>query len=191
MARTVTIKNEDLLSATRAVILEKGTRATAADIAAHAGVSEGTLFKRFHTKEGLFRAALELSEDVPQIISELPALVGKGDLRQTLVEICNGLIENLSIIMPLIMLAYQTGEESTDPGPMRSLLPLTKFFAAEARLGRMKNIEPEIAAATLIGALVNHVITAMFQRQSFLPIPQATYVRGLVHMLWTGFAPRK
>ena len=58
MARPVTISDEQILDAARAVFTEKGPRATTAEIAERAGVSEGILFKRFGNKAGLHRVAM-------------------------------------------------------------------------------------------------------------------------------------
>jgi AcrR family transcriptional regulator len=58
MARPVTISDEQILDAARAVFTEKGPRATTAEIAERAGVSEGILFKRFGSKAGLHRVAM-------------------------------------------------------------------------------------------------------------------------------------
>lgn len=92
------VDSDSFFAATRAVILRLGFRATSADVAAEAGVSEGTLFKRFGTKEELFRAALELGDDLPVIVKELPLLVGKGDLRETLVSVSKKLIDYAVIV---------------------------------------------------------------------------------------------
>jgi AcrR family transcriptional regulator len=58
MARPVSIPDDQIHEAARAVFTEKGPRATSAEIAARAGVSEGTLFKRFGSKAGLHKAAM-------------------------------------------------------------------------------------------------------------------------------------
>src|SRR5436305_3431267 len=58
MARPQSIRDEDILEAARAVFLEGGYQATTAQVAERAGVSEGSLFKRFKSKDDLFRAAM-------------------------------------------------------------------------------------------------------------------------------------
>jgi AcrR family transcriptional regulator len=58
MARRPSIRDEDILEAAREIFLAKGIRATTAEVAERARVSEGILFHRFKSKEGLFRAAL-------------------------------------------------------------------------------------------------------------------------------------
>ena len=56
MARTRTISDEQILDAAQAVFLEQGPQATTSAIADRAGISEGTIFKRFPTKQALFFA---------------------------------------------------------------------------------------------------------------------------------------
>src|SRR6185503_14433988 len=58
MARKRTIADADVLQAAREVLLESGTFGSTRDIAARAGISEATLFKRYPTKTALFLAAL-------------------------------------------------------------------------------------------------------------------------------------
>ena len=58
MARPTSIKDETIVAAAREVFLERGIQATTAEVAERAGVSEGSVFKRFKTKSELFRAAM-------------------------------------------------------------------------------------------------------------------------------------
>jgi AcrR family transcriptional regulator len=65
MPRRSTISDALILDSARAVFLEKGIRATTAEVARHAGIAEGSIFNRFHTKEELFRASMRLSIEAP------------------------------------------------------------------------------------------------------------------------------
>ena len=58
MGRPVHISKERILAAARSVFLEHGFSASTAKVAQAAGVSEGSIFKRFPTKEALFVAAM-------------------------------------------------------------------------------------------------------------------------------------
>ncbi len=58
MGRPRTISDDAILEAARAVFMRDGTQATTAGVAREAGVSEGTIFKRFRTKTELFQTAL-------------------------------------------------------------------------------------------------------------------------------------
>src|SRR5688572_2542562 len=107
MARPVTISDESILEAAREVLLERGQLGTTAEVAQRAGVSEGIIFKRFKTKDELFRRALTLlpPEDVPWIAS-LPARVGTGDVRTHLEELALAGVEFFRRIVPLIAAAH-------------------------------------------------------------------------------------
>ena len=83
MARPRTISDAQLLSAAREVFVEQGFAATTASIAVRAGVSEGTLFKRFSTKEDLFAAALGLT-DYGVWRAGLLDSVGQGEVQRNL-----------------------------------------------------------------------------------------------------------
>jgi len=54
MGRVPTIDTQTILDAAREVFMEDGMQGTTAEIARRAGVSEGTVFRRFATKETLF-----------------------------------------------------------------------------------------------------------------------------------------
>lgn len=52
MARPVAIHDPTILDAAREVFLLRGAAATTAEVARRAGVSEGSIFKRYRTKHG-------------------------------------------------------------------------------------------------------------------------------------------
>jgi len=54
MPRPVSIQDEVILNAARELFLERGLDVATSEIAARAGVSQGTIFKRFRTKQALF-----------------------------------------------------------------------------------------------------------------------------------------
>src|SRR6186713_3255009 len=56
--RPPVIDSARLLAVAREVFLERGIRATTLEVAERAGVSEGSIFHRFKSKEGLFAAAM-------------------------------------------------------------------------------------------------------------------------------------
>jgi AcrR family transcriptional regulator len=58
MARPITISDQQIIEAARALVSERGMLATSQQIALRANVSEGTIFKRFRTKTQLLQTAL-------------------------------------------------------------------------------------------------------------------------------------
>lgn len=105
LSRPSHIRDEDLLDAARAVLRERGTQATTAEVAARAGVSEGTLFNRFRTKDELFLTAMHT---MPQLawIARLPERVGVGEVRAQLIEIAHECIAFFRVIVPMAMMSW-------------------------------------------------------------------------------------
>ena len=85
MPRPISIKDQTIIDAARAIFLERGFAATTAEVAGRAGVSEGTLFNRFHSKVGLFQAAMAL--EAIDFIDGVEERVGVGDLREHLMQL--------------------------------------------------------------------------------------------------------
>jgi AcrR family transcriptional regulator len=199
MARPVNIKDETIVEAARKVFLERGYRATTAEVAERAGVSEGSIFKRFKTKFDLFRAAME--EHLTQLdwARSLPKRVGQGDLRDNLVRLGLDLIAFFREIMPLIMMARSNpgpdglplAFDQPVPPPVRAVQQLTAYFEAEMRAGRMRRHDPEITARAFAGGIVHFVFFETLQRTrpEMPPMPAESYVRGLVRLLWVGLKP--
>src|SRR5688572_10051218 len=101
MPRPPVITEERILMAAREVFLEKGFGASTAEVARRAGMSEGSVFNRFKTKVELFQAAMQHDIEEPPFMKGLDERVGKGDLRQNLVEIGVEAIKFLRGIVPL------------------------------------------------------------------------------------------
>jgi AcrR family transcriptional regulator len=199
VARPVSIKDETIIEAARAVFLEHGFRATTADVARRAGVSEGSIFKRYRSKYDLFRAAMEDHLAEPEWVRTLPGRVGKGEMKQGLLELAGEMIGFFRELMPLIMMSWSNpGPDGLppmlavpNPPPLRALKQLTGYFEAEMRAGRLRRVDPEIAARSFLGGVFHFVFTEVLHRASDeLPLAQETYVRGLVNLLWAGLEPR-
>lgn len=177
--------------------MEKGVAATTLDVATRAGCSEGSLFKRWKTKEALFRAAMECGNVDGGLLASMPDRVGRGSVRDELVDFSLEAIAHLRKIVPLIMMSWShrspegTGA-SEPPVPLRVLRTLTGYFEAEMRLGRVRRTDPEVVARTVMGALWHYaMLEVMFADQGMLPLPAETFVRGFVDLLLGGLEPAK
>jgi AcrR family transcriptional regulator len=201
LARPVTIRDEDILEAARAAFLEGGIRTTTAEIAKRAGVSEGILFKRFHRKEELFRAALggQYQPD-NELHAALAARIGKGTVEETLVMVGNALMDKFFLMMPDWMMAWaNTRGEATfewgkgpPPNMIKGQRALAGYIEGEMRLGRVKRGDAEIFARTFSGSIYLFCFTeVMFGKSPELPMPRDAFVRGLVQSLWQGLAPEE
>jgi AcrR family transcriptional regulator len=194
MGRSPTITNEQILEAAREVFLAEGFGASTVEIARRAKVSEGSIFKRFSTKEELFFAAMGISE-VPAWIKELETLSGQGDLKENLITLSLNILEFFREVVPRITMMCAQGTPPPEMESLRKSLPVrdikavTIFFDREQKLGRIRQCDPEVAARILIGSLMNYTFMEHIGVHASLPIAAPTYVRGVIEILWQGMAP--
>ena len=199
MSRPVSIKDETIVEAARTVFLERGIRATTAEVAERAGVSEGSIFKRFKSKTELFRAAMGERLAQPAFLECLAGRVGKGDLRENLFTLGMEAIAFFRELMPLMMMAWSNPAPNglpsliagPNPPPVRALKLVLGYFEAEMRAGRLRRQDPEVMARVFMGAVNNYVFFELLHNaHGELPMGDETFVRGLVALVWEGCAPR-
>ena len=169
--RPPVISTERLLDVAREVFLELGIRATTSEVATRAGIAEGTIFHRFKSKEELFRAAMNFDPDAALVLSHaLLARAGTGELRQALVEFAQRSMELGRLALPVVMMSWSNPENmcGADRASERSqryrrlIADLSAFFEAEVRLGRLRQLDPEVAARMLIGSLHHYSMIEIF-----------------------------
>ena len=74
--------------------LERGIWATTLEVAERAGVSEGSLFNRFKSKEGLFAAAMNFdAEEAPRLLQGAISDIEELEVREGLVKVSTALLE--------------------------------------------------------------------------------------------------
>lgn len=199
MARPTTISDKDILDAARRVFLQRGITATTAEVAREAGVAEGSIFKRWKTKQELFFAALAPSDEDPEWVQTLGSRVGHGDLTDTLYDVGLQAIEFFRKLMPLMMMCWSNPSpksglpaplEGPNPKPVRIVKKVAGFFEAEMRQGRIARRDPEVVARTFVGGLQQFAFFELITRnRDELPLPQEMYVRGLINLIWNGLKP--
>ena len=188
MARPPSISNLQILDAARAEFLAHGfTKASTVHIARSAGVSEGSIFNRFPTKDALFHAAMD--EAQPPALA-LDGYVGQGDLRQNLIRITVESVHFLNNLLPQLMLRWSERElgpkSKVCTRPREILRALTAFFKAEKALGRVGG-DPPIIARMFMGSVWNYCFLQTVTGDRSLSVP--AFARRLVAGLWRGIAP--
>lgn len=206
MGRPAIVDTEQLLSAARELFLSQGYGVTTAAIARRAGISEGSIFKRFPTKESLFFAALGVPE--PAWLAEIPQLAGQNDPQHNLQHILLSLIAFFRVLVPrMIMLWSNRGEfshpfkDATEAPPMRGLRALTDYFSREVALRRARPCSPEALARLLLGAAQNYAFFEIFgaggdKRGAApcldlggAPLLAEDFAKSIAETIWLGLRP--
>ncbi|MFZ4394206.1 MAG: TetR/AcrR family transcriptional regulator [Kiritimatiellia bacterium] len=186
MPRPVSIHDDDILAAACRIFLTHGYQASTSQIARHAGVSEGSLFKRFRTKTALFLAAMDVQSREQEWQNRLLSGVGQTAIRPALEVYGRHLLHRLQIVMPRILMVTSSGvrfAKHYNPGqcppPLQHVAILTRYLRAEVRAGRMRLAHPEIQADVFVGALSHCVFCEMvFGRRN---ASHTTYIHTLVN----------
>lgn len=202
MARPTVIQTETILEAARQVFLEKGVQATSAEVAARAGVSEGSIFKRFKTKGALFQAAMGMDvRDLPRGLELLPSLAGHNTVEVNLVAAAHQTIAFFERLMPIMMMRWanpknpicaglETSEE--EPPPLRAQRHVADYLEREAALGRLSStVHAPTVARAFLGALSSYVFSELIAKETTqVHIQTERYVEEYVRTLLLGMVER-
>lgn len=194
MARTPRITNQQILDAARDIFLQQGFGASTLEIAERAGISEASIFKRFSTKEELFFASMGIPEKSPWV-QKLDVLVGTGDLKQNLIQLCLQILELNRQVVPRLMMLRSRGNaipemiNKLNSRPSRDLKTFTNFLAREIEQGRLRPSDPQTVAMILLGSLMNYVFLEQMHPAGDIPRDETIFIQHLVEIVWQGIAP--
>ncbi len=197
MARRATITDKQILDAARTVFLDEGFNAPTSRIASLANVSEGSIFKRFGTKESLFFAALEIPER-PEWHDALDRASGNGDPKSNLIAVCVCILQHLVYVMPRIITALGSRilphEKDAFAGlpespPVRDQRKIAEYIQQEMNLGRLSTPDPQLLARIILGTLVHHSFGLFAAHRDPAPDEIEQLARGTINVLWAGIAP--
>ncbi len=191
MARTTTITNEQILSAAREIFLEQGVAATAVDVAARAGISSGSIFKRYPTKEALFFAAM-LEPPKPIWNADLEARLGHSDTRADLLLIAERIVAFTKEVLPRLMLVRSMGQTPELPTPPRienDFVQIVAYFGREMALGRIARGDPTVPALTLLHTCTGFAMSLGLESAAKL-FSANTFLEDFIAVLWRGLDPK-
>ncbi len=197
MARNTTITDEQILEAARAVFLEEGFGGQTAKIAQRAGVSEGSIFKRFSTKEALFFAALQINPS-PDWHRQLERMAEGEPGREEYIALFAGILLYFNEILPCIIAAMGNGnrlpparhfEGMDEPPPVRDRRLLAAFLQREMEAGRLRVGNVEFWAALILGSLKEHIFSVMIQGRELTCEDAYKIGEGTFDLIWNGLHP--
>jgi AcrR family transcriptional regulator len=193
--RPPSIDSERLLAVARDVFLERGIRATTLEVAERAGVSEGVLFHRFKSKEGLFSAAMDFDgEQAPHAILEAIESLDGLDVREAIVRVATRLLEVGRVALPILMLSWSNPQPCSGPifdkkrHKFREVLKaLASYFERQMELGKLRRMDTELLARTLLGAVHHFAMTRILLEEGDGSLmPDGMFVRGLADLMLNG-----
>lgn len=195
MARPTSIRNEQILDAARRCFLEQGYGVSTAAIAKAAGVSEGSIFKRFETKERLFHESMGLP--MLDVRALLEPRIGKGEIVENLTLLAMELLSFFREMIPRVMMTcskpglnpidrFRDNPRST---PARLLAGLTYYMTEEMRLGRLHAGKPEVAARMLLGSVHNFAFFEHLGLEKHEGDEAEVFTRCVVEQMWSGLRP--
>jgi AcrR family transcriptional regulator len=169
MARPRAASKEAILEATLDVFRERGYEGTTIPaIAERLGVSQGTLYNYFPSKEKLLFACARAGGTPGAIFTQLREQVGVRPVSELLEEASLGVVRFLELRLPAVLMRGARATSADRPGvefPRRGLEAVRDYFAAEIEAGRLKG-DPESLAWSFIGGLFYR---AFFERVYGLP----------------------
>ena len=192
MSRRTTITDEQIIEAARSVFLAEGYGAQTSKIARVAGISEGTIFKRFPTKAALFMAALDLHVEANwhklarDLAVEWRGLDGLTLLFEELLSFFYDLVPRMMTVLGSAMRAESPIWSDADSPRQRDQKILSALFQAQIDAGRMRKVDPEDVANLIMGAMIHHVIVSMDLRKPLTPTDIRNIASTTVDLIWSG-----
>ena len=198
MARHVTITDEQILKAARNIFLKEGFSAPTSRIAAAAGISEGSIFKRFPTKEALFFAALEIPER-PQWHRVLQDADPDEDPRMVLRHAAEHMLLHFLEMFPRMVTAVGSRIGAGHPHPFdgmkepphqRDRQVLVEYIQLHQNRGSIAPGDAASLAALLLGGIAHHAFISMHYGKKMTRTEAASIAHSAADALWQGLAPR-
>lgn len=196
--RPRSIDSEQLLAVAREVFLERGIRATTLEVAERAGVSEGSLFHRFKSKEALFSAAMDFDhENAPGRLLDAVAEIETLEPSEALMHLSTKLLAVGKVALPMMMMSWSNpqlcGATPFDKKKAKFrdfLKALASYFERKMDEGKLRRMDPEVLARAFIGSVHHYCMTRILVEESDgAMIPEGMFVRGLVDLLLNGALP--
>lgn len=149
----------EILAIARACFFEEGPAVPTMLIAERVGVSQGTLFKRFGTKEQLLFAALE-PPNMNRLMTLLRAGPDDADLQPQLRVIAEEVAIALEVLAPGLSVLRCSGysaarifKEKGESGAPQVRRELGGWLSRAQEQGRIRDGNPEMMGMLLLGAL--------------------------------------
>jgi AcrR family transcriptional regulator len=195
---TVTDKRAQLLEAAQRVIARRGLpAATTREIAAEAGVAEGTIYRYFEDKVDLCLAVV--GDRLPELLRRLPEQAGRRSPRAVLSEFVADALDAWTEIVPFLsgvtadpVLAKRFRERKRDTDARSAFHGLAEYIATEQSAGRIgAEADARMLARLLLGGTFHQSYMALVLGAESLEIRGTQFVEMLVDTVLRSAGKRK
>lgn len=161
---------DEILDAALRLFTERGFAATKVeDVAAAAGLSKGTVYLYFSSKEALLEALVHRAVGP---VAELAAARlsnreehPRATIERLMREVASAMAEDRVVAVPLLVLREapalpRIAEVYREAILQRVLPPLSALLSNGMARGLLRKVDPDMAVRTLVGPLIAHVLLA-------------------------------
>jgi TetR/AcrR family transcriptional regulator len=153
--------DQDILDAAMSVFGKEGyTGATTRMIAKTAGVNEVTLFRKFGSKDNILRAVITSTRDSAlKTLDSIFLAETDADLSSCLSDLGRAFMRFVKERTDMIILLIAEGRRRPSVAKVLSSIPqamigrLSEYFEEQIRQGKIREINPQIAASAFLGYL--------------------------------------
>lgn len=188
---------ERILDAALVLFGAKGfAAATTKEIADRAGVNEVTLFRTFGTKQALYAAMITERSLVPSIIRSVDFDLSTP-VEQMMERNASAVLAVLKANRNMFMLVLNDvwrqprARRTFGEGPLQKAIDfLASMLKGQMDAGRLRRMEPELAARAMIGMVQAYFLTNyLIQGSEDDPDKDGRFVRGFVSIFLHGMLP--
>lgn len=174
--------------------------ATVDEIAQAAGISKGTIYLYFKSKDEIFDAILAERSTLPYMTEvfssgKMPPELAELPLQSFLEEMGNKFLDMMDLYQPILRMVLADAhrfpvqaEHVYNNLILKGNKILADFLAAQSEAGRIRKLDsPLITARCLIGMLIVYIFSQeMLGGKKFLPIERDKWVRAAVSLFMEG-----
>ena len=170
-------RRRQIISVAARVFADKGyTDATTKDIAAEAGVTHAAIYHYFRDKRALFEAVLVTSSPLSALAAVVQTAGADEEPRAVLTRLTLAMIDRLETSDELPVFQLLMSEALRDPDATavartarRQLMDtLAAYLRTQQARGRLRPLDPELAAQFVLGSLVQCVLRRTISGDSAL-----------------------
>ena len=194
-------RRDQIIDAAIEVFGSKGLDAATVDeIAQAAGISKGTIYLYFKSKDEIFDAILAERSAIPQFVDLMDATktsMKSADfpLQAFLEQVGNKFLDTMDDYYPVFRMVLADAhrypaqaEHIYNNLVLKANKMLAEFLIAQVKAGRIRKLDsPLITARCLIGMLIIYVLSQeMFGGNKFMPIKHDDWVKEAVRIFLEG-----